>query len=155
LREYPPRSYFVRSSVKGSVAGLQKGQFDLRKTQRLSPDLGKRPPEKAVVLFDGLNLDQWQSRNAGQHIAWKLLPDGVMEVGKSGDIVSKEKFGDHRLHLEFLLPHMPRAFGQGRANSGVYLQSRYETQVLDSYGLEGLDNESLGYFNLFFLAAIC
>jgi hypothetical protein len=134
-------------SVAGSVAGLLKGQFELHQTQRVSPDLGKRPPDGAVVLFDGSSLVQWQSRE-GKPAAWKLLPGGVMEVAKGGDIVSKEKFGDHQLHLEFRLPYMPRAFGQGRANSGVYLQTRYETQVLDSYGLEGLDNECGGFYQI-------
>ena len=136
------------NSVRGPVAGQQAGQFELRKTQRVSPDLGKRPPEGAVVLFDGSNLDQWQSRNSGEPARWKLLPDGVMEVAKGGDIVSKEKFGDHQLHLEFRLPYMPGASGQGRANSGVYVQSRYETQVLDSYGLEGHDNECGGFYQI-------
>jgi len=135
--------------VQGTVAGQQTGKFELRQTQRVSPDLGKRPPEGAVVLFDGSNLDQWQSRNPGQPAKWKLLPDGVMEVAaKSGDIVSKEKFGDHQVHLEFRLPYMPRASGQGRANSGVYVQSRYELQVLDSYGLEGFDNECGGFYQI-------
>ena len=136
------------STAQGTVAGRQTGQFELQKTQRVSPALGQRPPEGAVVLLDGTNLDQWQSRNAGQPITWKLLPDGVMEVAKGGDIVSKEKFGDHQLHLEFCLPYMPRAFGQGRANSGVYVQGRYETQVLDSYGLEGFDNECGGFYQI-------
>ena len=82
------------NSVQGSVAGLQKGEFELRQTQRVSPDLGKRPPEGAVVLFDGSSLEQWQTRDA-KPATWKLLPDGVMEVAKGGDMVSKEKFGDH------------------------------------------------------------
>jgi hypothetical protein len=136
------------NSVKGSITGLLKGQFELQHTKRVSPDLGKRPPQGAVVLFDGSNLDQWVSRNERQPVAWKLLPDGVLEVGTGGDIVSKEKFGDHLLHLEFCLPYMPTAFGQARANSGVYLQGQYETQVLDSYGLEGLDNECGGFYQI-------
>lgn len=135
-------------SVQGTVAGRLTGQFELKKMQRVSPDLGKRPPEGAVVLFDGSNLDPWQTRGSGGPITWKLLPGGVMEVAKGGDIVSKEKFGDHQVHLEFRLPYMPRSFGQGRANSGVYVQSRYETQVLDSYGLEGLDNECGGFYQI-------
>jgi hypothetical protein len=134
-------------SVQGSVAGLQKGEFDLQQTQRVSPDLGKRPPEGAVVLFDGSSLEQWQTRDA-KPATWKLLPGGVMEVAKGGDVVSKEKFGDHVLHLEFRLPYMPHDFGQGRGNSGVYLQTRYEVQVLDSYGLEGLDNECGGFYQI-------
>ncbi len=136
------------NSVQGTLTGRQTGRFELKKTQRVSPDLGQRPPEGAVVLLDGSNLDQWQTRGSGQPITWKLLPDGVMQVAKGGDIVSKEKFGDHQLHLEFCLPYMPRASGQGRANSGVYVQSRYETQVLDSYGLEGFDNECGGFYQI-------
>lgn len=136
------------AAVKGTVAGRQTGNFELHKTQRISPDLGKKPPEGAVILLDGSNLDQWQKRGSSDPITWKLLPDGVMEVAKGGDAVSKEKFGDHQLHLEFRLPYMPRSFGQGRANSGVYLQSRYETQVLDSYGLEGFDNECGGFYQI-------
>jgi hypothetical protein len=134
-------------AAQGSVAGLQKGEFDLKQTERLSPELGKRPPEGAVVLFGGSSLDQWQTRD-GKPATWKLLPGGVMEVAKGGDIVSKEKFGDHQLHVEFRLPYLPRAFGQGRANSGVYVQGRYETQVLDSYGLEGFDNECGGFYQI-------
>ena len=135
-------------TVQGSVAGRQVGQFELKKTERVSPDLGKRPPEGAVVLLDGSNLDQWRKRGSEDAITWKLLPGGVMEVAKGGDIVSKEKFGDHQLHLEFRLPYMPKSFGQGRGNSGVYIQGRYETQVLDSYGLEGFDNECGGFYQI-------
>ncbi len=136
------------NATQGTVAGQQSGQFELRKTARVSPDLGKRSPEGAVVLFDGSNLEQWQSRTPGQPAKWKLLPDGVMEVAKGGDIVSKEQFGDHQIHLEFRLPYMPDSFGQKRANSGVYVQGRYELQVLDSYGLEGLDNECGGFYQI-------
>lgn len=135
------------NSVQGTITGLLKGQFDLKKTQRISPELGKRPLEGAVVLFDGKNLDQWQTRD-GKSSGWKILPDGAMEVVKGGDLVTKEKFGDHQLHLEFRLPYMPRDFGQARGNSGVYLQGRYETQVLDSYGLEGMDNECGGFYQI-------
>ena len=136
------------AAAEGTIAGRQKGRFELKQLPRISPDLGKRPPEGAVVLFDGAGLDAWQSRSGGKPAPWKLLSGGVMEVAGGGDIMSKEKFGDHQLHLEFRLPYMPRAFGQARANSGVYVESRYELQVLDSYGLEGFDNECGGFYQI-------
>jgi len=135
-------------AVQGTVAGRRNGQFELKQSQRLSPALGKGPPAGAVVLFDGSSLDAWTSQKAGQPIKWKLVPGGAFEVAGGGNIVSKETFGDHQLHLEFCLPYMPKDFGQGRGNSGVYLQSRYEVQVLDSYGLEGADNECGGIYQV-------
>jgi hypothetical protein len=80
-------------------------------------------------------------------VKWKILEDGSMQVN-GGDILTKERFGDHKLHIEFKLPYMPFASGQGRANSGVYLHGRYEVQVLDSYGLEGEDNECGGIYQV-------
>jgi hypothetical protein len=100
-------------------------------------------PEGAVVLFDGTNLDQWQNRNGKDPAGWALLPGGIAQVTpRKGDIVTKEKFGGHfKLHVEFRVPYMPEAKGQARGNSGVYLQGRYEVQVLDSYGLDPKDND--------------
>ena len=72
-----------------------------------------------------------------------------MEVIRdTGSIVTKKKFSDFKLHLEFRTPFMPEKHGQARGNSGVYLQGRYEVQVLDSYGLEGLDNECGGIYKV-------
>lgn len=133
--------------VKGTVAGRVQGSFEWRQTKRTSPNLGKAPPPGAVVLFDGKHLDAWRHQDPNRKVEWRVLPEGVMEV-RGGNIVSREKFGDHRLHLEFRLPYMPNAFGQARANSGVYLQGRYELQVLDSYGLEGADNECGGIYTV-------
>jgi len=100
------------------------------------------PPKGATVLFDGKDLSGWTSMN-GKAAEWKVT-DGYVEVGK-GDIRTKETFGpDFRLHVEFWLPNMPEAKGQGRANSGVYLQGRYEIQVLDSYMNETYQNGSVG-----------
>ena len=81
-------------------------------------------------------------------VQWNLV-DGAMEIkGKTDSIVSKKKFTDFRLHLEFRTPFMPEARGQKRGNSGMYLQGRYEVQILDSYALEGVDNECGGIYQI-------
>lgn len=127
------------------------GKLSLGRTIRLSPTLGAKPPRGAIVLFDGKNFDQWRpaDKKPGQDsVQWKLA-DGAMEVKPgTGSIITKKEFNDLKLHLEFRTPFMPEARGQGRGNSGVYLQGRYEVQVLDSYGLEGLDNECGGIYRV-------
>jgi len=129
----------------GTIKGETSATFALKKAVRLSPTLGAKPPEGAAVLFDGSRLDEWQTRD-GKPSPWKLLPEEkAMEV-KGGGVISKKRFGDCKLHIEFRTPFMPKARGQGRGNSGVYLQGRYEVQVLDSYGLKGESNECGGIY---------
>jgi hypothetical protein len=118
------------SVIKGgvlsvSVAGVKIA--DLKKTERESPTLGEAPPEGAVVLFDGTTADNFEKG--------KMTEDGLLLPG----CTSKEKFSSGKLHVEFRLPFMPDARDQGRGNSGVYLQGRYEVQVLDSFGLDESD----------------
>ncbi len=89
-----------------------------------------------VVLFDGSNLANWRHPD-GRAAQWPLV-DGAAEVC-CGDLRTKDSFGDFKLHVEFWLPKLPpEVTGQDRANSGVYLQDRYEIQVLDSYGIDPL-----------------
>jgi hypothetical protein len=93
------------------------------------------PPGNAVKLFNEKDLSNWQTRN-GNPAGWEVK-DGIMHVVPgAGDIMTKEGFTDFYLHLEWMEPDMPDAKGQGKGNSGVFLQGRYEIQVLDSYGLE-------------------
>lgn len=88
-------------------------------------------PSDATVLFDGSNLQQWTS--AGGDAKWKIK-DGAMEsVPGGGYLVTKQKFGDCQLHVEWAAPSKPSGKGQGRGNSGVYLMGKYEVQVLDSF----------------------
>lgn len=95
-----------------------------------------KAPEGAVVLFDGKDASGW-GHDGDKPCGWKLA-DGALEAQKgSGDLISKQTFQDFQLHVEFWLPmNPPDVKGQKRSNSGVYLQRRYEVQVLDSYGIE-------------------
>lgn len=95
-------------------------------------------PKDAVVLFDGKGLSEWIHLD-GKPADWKLVND-YMEV-RGGNIRTKREFTDCQVHVEFWLPSMPNASGQAKANSGVYLQGRYEVQVLDSYGLKSQSND--------------
>jgi len=109
----------------------------LTKVVRKSPTLGKKPPKGAVVLFSGKeSVKNWKN---GQ-----VTDDGLLKQGT----MSKQTFQDFKLHLEFKLSFMPYARGQGRSNSGVYMQGRYEVQVLDSFGLEGKHNECGGIYSV-------
>ncbi len=101
----------------------------LRKVHRKSPTLGKKPPEGAIVLFDGTSPDRF--------INGRMTRDGLLIQG----CTSKDRFGSAKIHIEFMTPYMPFARGQARGNSGVYVQGRYEVQILDSFGLEGRINE--------------
>jgi hypothetical protein len=90
------------------------------------------PPSDAVVLFDGKSLARWRSSD-GSPAKWQIKP-GYMEVAPgTGDIHTADSFGDCQLHIEWATPAIVKGEGQERGNSGVYLMSRYEIQVLDSY----------------------
>ena len=108
----------------------------LKKVLRKSPTLGVKPPEGAVVLFDGKTADNFKGG--------RMTKDGLLMQGAT----SKQSFGSFTLHLEFQTPFMPSARGQERGNSGFYAQGRYEVQILDSVGLEGLDNECGGMYGV-------
>jgi hypothetical protein len=111
---------------------------ELKRVERASPTLGAKPPEGAIVLFDGTSLDAFEGGT--------LTPDGLLLSRPTAR--SKRSFGSFHLHLEFRTPFMPTATGQARGNSGVYLQNCYEIQVLDSFGLEGRSNECGGIYSV-------
>ena len=98
----------------------------------VTPGVGTAPPSDAVVLFDGTDLAAWERSN-GDSAPWNV-ENGVMTVEPgTGDIQTRQGFGDIQLHIEWRSPEVVRGEGQGRGNSGVFLMGRYEVQVLDSY----------------------
>lgn len=90
------------------------------------------PSSDAVILFDGNDFDQWETAD-GNRPKWNLEDDHMTVVGGSGGIQTKQGFGSVQLHIEWRSPEEIEGEGQGRGNSGVFLQGRYEVQVLDSY----------------------
>jgi hypothetical protein len=141
--------------LKGTVAGREKGTFSLRKVPFTpSPTVGQKAPPGSTVLFDGNQLTAWESKQApADPIQWVVTEAKTLEVvsqrdGKKSkqDLKTKELYGDYRLHVEFKLAYKPEATGQGRSNSGVIHHGVYETQILDSFGLYGRDNECGGIY---------
>lgn len=101
-------------------------------------------PADAVVLFNGKNLLQWQKKGGGKP-GWKILPDGSLQVVKgSGDLETIAGFGSCQLHIEWKSPAAIAGTGQSRGNSGIYLMSKYELQVLDSYNNPTYGNGQAG-----------
>ncbi len=107
----------------------------LSRMNRESPTVGAKAPAGAIVLFDGKSPDAF--------LDGKLDGDTLMQ-----GVTSKQLWKNFSLHIEFKIPYMPEARGQGRGNSGCYLQGRYEVQMLDSFGLEGENNECGGIYTI-------
>jgi hypothetical protein len=122
------------AALADGVLTIKSTGVTLKRVVRHSPTEGLAAPKDALVLFDGKNADAW--------VDGKIDPRGFLEANTK----TKQAFQSFRLHVEFFLPFKPLGRGQGRANSGVYLQHRYEVQVLDSFGLKGLDNECGGIY---------
>ncbi len=130
--------------VRDLLGNLQLGKFE-----RTSPTLLAAPPRGAIALIPyaadarsreaGPSMSEWKNQD------WIPMRDGSVQAN-GGDNVSKREFGDMKLHVEWLTPLKPEARGQERGNSGVYLQERYEVQVLDSFGLDEQDNDAGGLY---------
>ena len=133
----PTESGMKHFVAKGVLTTVTPGgdEYTMNKTERKSPTLGGKPPKGAVVLFNGSNTDAW----VDPHLDEKrnLLAAGTK---------TRRQFTNFTLHAEFLLPFKPAGRGQDRGNSGIYIQDRYEVQVLDSFGLKGESNECGGLY---------
>lgn len=124
----------VIEGVKGQVFDAQGNVVSsLRKVNRRSRMEGLQPPAYSIVLFDGHDTRAFKN---------PTVKDGLLQVGTE----LLPTYRNFRMHVEFLVPYMPQSTSQGRGNSGVYLQSRYEVQILDSFGLKGAPNECGGLY---------
>lgn len=141
--KFPPAGHQAYSArlEDGKLTGQGEdgSRFTLEKVGRKSPTLGQAPPDGAIVLFDGQGTDEWTGgRLDEQH--------GILNTD-GHDILTRRKFNNYTMHLEFMLPFRPEARSQGRGNSGFYQVDHYEVQILDSFGLEGKDNECGGIYS--------
>ncbi|MEL7500106.1 MAG: DUF1080 domain-containing protein [Planctomycetota bacterium] len=139
-------------AIKDGVATVSKDDEvvgSLQRVVRESPTLGEQAPEGAVVLFgDGKDKESMMQFAK----LWKTKKNESGNISDEGwlmqGVTSKQTFGDHKIHIEFQLPFQPGKRGQARGNSGLYLQGRYEVQMLDSFGLTGEQNECGGIYSI-------
>lgn len=126
---------------QAKVTDGMKLEATLQKVIRKSPTLGMAPPKDAIVLFaEAKDAEKW---NGGKIV--KLSDGEFLGV----NVRTKQKFKGYNLHFEFRLGWMPKSTGQGRSNSGLYIGDQYECQILDSFGLKGLNNECGGFYQQF------
>lgn len=140
--QFPPQGHvaYVGSVKDGqlTITGKDGKTIALKRNERASKTIGAKPPEGAVILFDGSTKDAWTGGRVDE------LTNLLNTDGK--DILTKRTFNNYTVHLEFMLPYRPDARGQGRGNSGFYQVDHYEVQILDSFGLEGKNNECGGVY---------
>ncbi len=140
--KYPPtgqKDYTATISGDTLTGKTEDGKtFELKKVVRKSPTLGAKPPAGAIVLFDGSSTDAWKGGRLDKETGF-LNTDGK-------DILTKQNFSNYTMHVEFLLPFKPTGRDQGRGNSGFYQVDHYEVQILDSFGLDGKNNECGGVY---------
>ena len=117
----------------GVIGGHRWAVHDMERPLPEVVKAGEQAPSDAIVLFDGKDLSQWERAEDGSPAKWKV-ENGYMEIVKeTGDIRTKQAFGSCQLHIEWSIPAEAKGSSQDRGNSGVYLMSTYEVQVLDSY----------------------
>ncbi|SFW48601.1 3-keto-disaccharide hydrolase [Cellulophaga fucicola] len=111
----------------------------------VTPAKNNAAPSDAIILFNGDNLDQWVNAD-GKQAPWNVDKEGGFFTvkDKSGDIKTKKEFGSVQLHIEWRSPVEVLRDGQNRANSGVFLQDRYEIQVLDNNNNDTYVNGQVG-----------
>ena len=113
--------------------------------EKVIPGILNSAPSDAIILFDGTNFSKWKSTVQNQPIKWTLNSDKSMTVKPgSGGIETIDEHGSIQLHLEWKTPTSIESKGQGRGNSGIFFQRRFEVQILDSYENRTYSNGQAG-----------
>ncbi|MBN2288255.1 MAG: DUF1080 domain-containing protein, partial [Candidatus Glassbacteria bacterium] len=121
--------FILAASLAPAAAGAAQGS-EAGEARAVSTSEGQAPSD-AIVLFDGSGLDEWESADGSGPALWPV-GDGAMTADK-GNIVTRRRFADMQIHLEFFIPVQKAAEGQHLVNSGIYIHRNYEIQILDSY----------------------
>lgn len=143
-KTFSPVSHFVALSLISGIllatiahAPVRSAEMKAQPPATITetpPIKSPKPPRGAKVLFGGKDLTEWSRRGKPDEVPGWVIADGEVTVKPgAGDIVTKEKFGDYQLHVEFQIPLLPDKHSQERGNSGVYQQGQFEIQVLDGY----------------------
>ncbi|PPK86315.1 uncharacterized protein DUF1080 [Neolewinella xylanilytica] len=136
-----------------AVTALQAQITDPKATEFYEPvppkvkpgaQLGEAPADAIVLLGDGADASEWVNAASGGAVDWTVDGDALIVKGGAGNISTRRKFGDMQLHVEWRSPSEPDKEGQGRGNSGIFLQNRYEVQVLESEGSDTYTNGQAG-----------
>ncbi|MFV0396560.1 MAG: DUF1080 domain-containing protein [Bacteroidales bacterium] len=142
------RTLFFIAAVALASSAFAQQRWEPRNTEYyhnqppiITPGEGTKPPSDAIILFDGKDLSAWEStrvdtvnrRRVNRPAEWEVKDGCFTVVRGKGDIQTKEVFGDCQLHIEWRAAVGSTGTGQGRSNSGVFMQSTYEVQVLDCY----------------------
>ncbi len=110
----------------------------------VTPGAGAAAPSDAIILFDGSSLESWTSVRDGENAKWNVDRGSMTVVGGAGGVQTRQEFGSIQLHIEWRSPAEVSGDGQGRGNSGVFLQGMYEVQILDSYENRTYSNGQAG-----------
>ena len=135
----PLLSLAIADALRPDEATLQLYREQAAKTElwgpiprSIAPGVYGAPPSDAIVLFDGTDLDHWESADSTQP-QWEIADGHLLVIPGKGNLRTRQTFGDVQLHIEWRTPSVISGDGQDRGNSGVFLMGRYEVQVLDSF----------------------
>ena len=124
---------FIVSSYLFGQALVPEATEIYREVEMVTPGEGNGAPSDAIILFDGTNLDAWESSNDGDIAPWKIENGIITVVPGTGYIKTKQAFADVQLHIEWLAPVDEGKQGQLYSNSGIFFMGKYEVQILNSY----------------------